>query len=180
MGNPTRMPLSHTTTSSMVASLRLRWVPSPISVGAHNPRTGRGTKDLAEAVMSFLEEQRAREAHAREEPAGDTIIVDTGALKDDDLGDLDHYNQPEGPVRRSQRLRHSANSAIEGPPIPKTYAEAMGNPTYKAYWEQAISEELTKLQALNTWKYVKLPPKKKAISCKWVFTVKYTPTSLIN
>ena len=34
--------------------------------------TGRGTKELAQAVMGFLEEQRAREAHAREEPAGDT------------------------------------------------------------------------------------------------------------
>jgi GTP-binding protein len=34
--------------------------------------TGRGTKELAQAVMGFLEEQRAREAHAREAPAGDT------------------------------------------------------------------------------------------------------------
>src|SRR3984957_7841930 len=34
--------------------------------------TGRGTKELAQAVMVFLEEQRAREAHAREVPAGDT------------------------------------------------------------------------------------------------------------
>ncbi len=33
--------------------------------------TGRGTKELAQAVMGFLEEQ-AREALAREEPAGDT------------------------------------------------------------------------------------------------------------
>ena len=34
--------------------------------------TGRGTKELAQAVMGFLEEQQAREAHAREAPAGDT------------------------------------------------------------------------------------------------------------
>jgi GTP-binding protein len=33
--------------------------------------TGRGTKELAQAVMGFLEEQ-AREALAREAPAGDT------------------------------------------------------------------------------------------------------------
>jgi GTPase len=33
--------------------------------------TGRGTKELAQAVMAFLEGQ-AREAHAREAPAGDT------------------------------------------------------------------------------------------------------------
>ena len=34
--------------------------------------TGRGTKELAQAVMVFLEEQAAREALAREAPAGDT------------------------------------------------------------------------------------------------------------
>src|SRR6202012_216657 len=34
--------------------------------------TGRGTKALAQAGMAFLEEQQAREAHAREVPAGDT------------------------------------------------------------------------------------------------------------
>ena len=34
--------------------------------------TGRGTKELSQAIMVFLEEQQAREAHAHESPAGDT------------------------------------------------------------------------------------------------------------
>ena len=34
--------------------------------------TGRGTKELAQKIMSFLEEQQAREAHDLESPAGDT------------------------------------------------------------------------------------------------------------
>jgi len=34
--------------------------------------TGRGTKELAQSIMSFLEEQQAREAHAHATPAGDT------------------------------------------------------------------------------------------------------------
>jgi GTP-binding protein len=34
--------------------------------------TGRGTKELAQAIMVFLEQQAAREALAREAPAGDT------------------------------------------------------------------------------------------------------------
>ena len=34
--------------------------------------TGRGTKELAQEIMVFLEEQQAREAHALESPAGDT------------------------------------------------------------------------------------------------------------
>lgn len=123
---------------------------------------------------------------AVEEPDGDTIVVDTGALESLDLGDSDPSDQPEEPVRHSHRLQHYANTAgialiaIEKPPIPKTYAEAISDPIYGAYWKQAIGEELTKLQVLNTWKYVKLPPGKKAIGCKFVFTVKYTPTGLID
>ena len=34
--------------------------------------TGRGTKELAQAIMVFLEEQQAHAAHDREAPAGDT------------------------------------------------------------------------------------------------------------
>jgi GTP-binding protein len=34
--------------------------------------TSRGTKELAQAIMGFLEERRALEAHGPEEPAGDT------------------------------------------------------------------------------------------------------------
>jgi len=34
--------------------------------------TGRGTKELAQKIMVFLEEQQAREAHDLESPAGDT------------------------------------------------------------------------------------------------------------
>ena len=34
--------------------------------------TGQGTKELAQAIMSFLEEQQAREAHGHASPAGDT------------------------------------------------------------------------------------------------------------
>ena len=36
--------------------------------------TGRGTKELAQAVMVFLEEQQARGVHAPEEPAEDTAV----------------------------------------------------------------------------------------------------------
>ncbi len=74
-----------------------------------------------------------------EELEGDTIIVDTGGLEGPNSGDLATIS------RRSQRARHHAHSAIESPPIPKTYAKAMSNPRYRAHWEQAISEELTKL-----------------------------------
>ena len=60
--------------------------------------------------------------------------------------------------------------------MPKTEAEALIDPLWKA----AIEEELTKLQALGTWKYTELPKGRKTVGCKWVFTVKYTPTGLID
>src|SRR3954452_3019439 len=51
----------------IVRSLRFRG-PHFLVSGA----TGRGTRDLAEAVMKFLEEQREREAHAHESTAEET------------------------------------------------------------------------------------------------------------
>lgn len=108
--------------------------------------------------------------------------MDTGALDSDsgdtDSGDPDSHNQGEPLI--AGPLGHYANAAITERSIPKTYAEAINDPIYGAHWKQAISEELTKLQALNTWKAVPLPPGKKAIGYKWVFTIKYTPTGLID
>ena len=50
----------------------------------------------------------------------------------------------------------------------------------KTSWEQAISEELTKLQALGSQGYAEFTPRKKPVGRKRVFTVKYTPTGLID
>ena len=95
-------------------------------------------------------------------------MVDTGALDSDsgntNSGDPDSPNQGEPPI--AGPLGHYANAAIAERSIPRTYAEAINDPIYGAHWKQAISEELTKLQALNTWKAVPLPPGKKAIGYK--------------
>jgi Reverse transcriptase (RNA-dependent DNA polymerase)/Integrase core domain/GAG-pre-integrase domain len=138
-------------------------------------------------------------------PENSTIIVDnTEALspsKDPELG-AEHSNiedtssgdlitkssapEPEEPPpRRGDRVRrppqrYEAFSATESIKIPRTYAEALADPVHRGYWQQAISEELTKLQALGTWEYAELPSGKKAVGCKWVFTVKYTPTGLVD
>jgi hypothetical protein len=56
----------------------------------------------------------------------------------------------------------------------------MEDPIHSGDWKQAIAEEIAKLQALDTWEFVKLPPGKKALGSTWVFTTKYTPTGLID
>ena len=41
-----------------------------------------------------------------------------------------------------------------------------------AAWTAAMEEELEAIRRTNTWTLVRLPPGKKAISCKWVFKAK--------
>ena len=41
-------------------------------------------------------------------------------------------------------------------------------------------EELRALEKNKTWVFVKLPEGKKAVSCKWVFTVKQNPEGKVE
>jgi hypothetical protein len=123
----------------------------------------------------------AESPESLESPETDTIVVDTG--------DEDPENEAPAP-RRGARVRRqpdrfdtayavsmgSGPTRLEQPKIPKTEAEALADPLWKA----AIQEELTKLQALGTWKYAELLKGRKTVGCKWVFIVKYTPTGLID
>ena len=56
-------------------------------------------------------------------------------------------------------------------PIPKDWRCAKQDPK----WKEAMKEELLALQKNKTWEFVHLPEGKKAVGCKWVFTVKQTP-----
>ena len=139
-------------------------------------------------------------AQTEESPRGAELEGQSNTSEPEEPEEPEEPTDPgsqETPVRRSGRTRKApvrwepvgkgepskpVDQAFSATtiPIPKTYAEAMADPLNKAYWEQAVREELAKLQALDTWEYAELPPGKKAVSCKWVFTVKYTPTGLID
>jgi hypothetical protein len=41
-------------------------------------------------------------------------------------------------------------------------------------------EELRALEMNKTWVLVKLPPGKKTVSCKWIFTVKQNPKGKVQ
>ena len=59
-------------------------------------------------------------------------------------------------------------ASLQSVVIPKDWKEAKQDPK----WHEAMLEELRALEKNKTWDLVKLPAGKKAVSCKWVFTVK--------
>ena len=61
-------------------------------------------------------------------------------------------------------------------PIPKDWRCAKQDPR----WKDAMKEELRALEKNKTWELVKLPMGKRAVGCKWVFTVKQTPEGKVD
>ncbi|PNF40933.1 hypothetical protein B7P43_G14838 [Cryptotermes secundus] len=63
--------------------------------------------------------------------------------------------------------------------VPESYEEREVRPD-RGKWYQAKQEEISALKENETWELVKLPPGKKAIKSKWVFTVKYNKEGKIE
>jgi hypothetical protein len=115
----------------------------------------------------------------------ETIEVDVDSAADDENEVEDKEDTADTGLRRSSHAcrpntRYTAYTATKGIIIPKSYEAAVSDQHHHASWEQAIKEELEKLQALDTWEYVDLPRGKRTVDSKWVFTVKYTPTGLVD
>lgn len=53
--------------------------------------------------------------------------------------------------------------------IPNTVEEAFKYPE----WREATLEEMSALQKNNTWELTELPPGRKVVGCRWLFTVKH-------
>lgn len=47
-------------------------------------------------------------------------------------------------------------------------------------WVNAMNDELSALEANDTWDVTTLPPNKRAIGCKWLYKTKFTPTGAIE
>ena len=60
--------------------------------------------------------------------------------------------------------------------IPQTFDDVQRSPQ-KKQWMEAINAEMSQLERLRTWKRCKRKPRKKPISCRWVFKIK-PPTTL--
>jgi hypothetical protein len=133
------------------------------------------------------------------DPRSDQLFLeeedDLGSPEDQILAESEAALQQAPPneepnVRRSGRDRRPTRPFEEAfeatyvvpPKIPKPerYSEAVTDLEYGADWTLAVKEELTQLQSLGTWERAKLPPGKRALGCRWVFNVKYTPTGLVD
>ena len=53
--------------------------------------------------------------------------------------------------------------------IPTSVQEALKDDN----WIQAMNEEMSALERNETWKIVERPKDKKAVGCRWIYTVKY-------
>ena len=59
-------------------------------------------------------------------------------------------------------------SQLQDISIPKNSQEALRN----IQWKEAMDEEMRALLQNNTWEIVDLPPRKKPVGCRWVYTLK--------
>ena len=73
--------------------------------------------------------------------------------------------------------RHKAFLAtVSAGVIPKNYKEAFADKR----WNKAVKGEVHALELNRTCDVVDLPPGKKAIGCKWVFTIKYNADGTVE
>lgn len=114
------------------------------------------------------------------------VAAPAGGHNSPQEGQTAQGREPSPPVRRSGREKRQtrffdeAFAATDKPKIPLSYKEAVSDRVYAQQWKDAIEDELVKLQALNTWEVMDLPDGRRPVGHKWVFTVKYTPTGLID
>ena len=59
-------------------------------------------------------------------------------------------------------------ASLDSISFPNTFQEALSHPG----WRRAMIEKMDALNGNDTWNLVHLPTGKKAIGCRWVFTVK--------
>jgi hypothetical protein len=67
-------------------------------------------------------------------------------------------------------------ASLQTVPIPRDWRCAKQHPR----WKEAMKEEMHALEKNKTWELVQLPEGKKAVGCKWVFTVKQTPEGKVE
>ena len=60
--------------------------------------------------------------------------------------------------------------------VPRSYEEAM----LIQEWRDSVNDEADAMIRNDTWYESELPKGKRAVSCKWIFTIKYLPNGKID
>ncbi|PRQ43270.1 putative RNA-directed DNA polymerase [Rosa chinensis] len=79
-------------------------------------------------------------------------------------------------TRRLSKSYESFVNQISAVSVPNKVQDALGDPK----WRKAMEEEMEALQKSNTWQLVPPPQGKKAVGCRWVFTVKHNADGSVN
>ncbi|PRQ29721.1 putative RNA-directed DNA polymerase [Rosa chinensis] len=79
-------------------------------------------------------------------------------------------------TRRLSKSYESFMNQISTVSVPNKVQDALGDPK----WRKAMEEEMEVLQKSNTWQLVPPPQGKKAVGCRWVFTVKHNADGSVN
>ena len=65
---------------------------------------------------------------------------------------------------------------IDSTEVPKNIKNVMSDPK----WRVAVMEKMVALVGNKTWEIVPLPPNKKLVGCRWVFTIKHNADGSIE
>ncbi|XP_068662884.1 uncharacterized mitochondrial protein AtMg00820-like [Aristolochia californica] len=92
--------------------------------------------------------------------------------------DFQTVDQPsEDPLSTptNQSVVESPDDPKSSSSIPTCYEVAFTN----SWWKSAMDEEIQAMYHNSTWYLVTLPPRNKAIGCKWVFSLKYNSNGVV-
>ncbi|KAJ9561432.1 hypothetical protein OSB04_006592 [Centaurea solstitialis] len=153
--------------------------PKPPIVHVYN-RWQRPTSDL-ESIPSS--------SSSADPPTGDLLASNSPPPSDTQDPDLDipialrkgkrSCTYPISSVVSYDKLSpHSGSliSTLDSISVPKTVGEALAH----SGWRDAMVDEINALDHNDTWNLIELPAGKKAIGCKWVFTVKVNPDGSVT
>lgn len=124
---------------------------------------------------------------------GNTPCLDTSSNLVDDT---QIYNDPDLPIALRKGVRSCTQhpignhvsfgklsqeykafiSTLDSTYTPQNFDEDVKIPEWKA----AVEEEIKALEKNGTWQFSHLPQGKKAVGCKWIFSVKYNADGSIN
>ena len=79
-------------------------------------------------------------------------------------------------TKRLSKSYKSFVNQISGVSVPNKVQDALGDPI----WRKAMDEEMDALKKNDTWQLVSPPQGKKAVGCRWVFTIKHNGDGSVN